>query len=871
MDHQQQRDIRHRIAGFADAERTLLFRMMLLAPLAPSEFAALPVTLRGKTLFVAGPSGWAPKPEIQVLLQAAFAELPLTDQRELATAVLQEAKNRLVAALPDQRQARAAAYVRCCETLAEILVQQEPAALAAIVADVPLNQLPEPGQRQLLRYYQGLGAGLRDDFTTARTIFDELLALPVLDSGVRARTLNSDALFAQIQGNYERALRGFRASQALWKALGDQSRQARALLNSGILSYELHDYPAAESAFRESAALFARLNDRHRRALADLELGLLYRDQGRWANSLQHSGQAFATFEAAGAYEFAGRVANNIGEVEMLCGQYAAAATRFAQAGRLMQNRVYAVDVALNQGLLAQAGGDDRAALKHYQRALELAETIERQDIVPLLHYRIAHAHRRLGNLAAAGSSYAAAVTAIEASREPLREESLLISLMGRWQQVYEAAILICLEQGAAATAFDYAERARARAFADMLARRTRASTQPAVEPVDARRVQAALPAGTLLLAYFCCGLPGPESALREAMPPAAADLRACLEVPARLLVFAVQQGGLQAYDCGIDPNSLQSSAAGGDGRRFLRPRVLQRLYNVLLAPCTAELAASDELIIVPHGPLHQVPFAALGSESEQCPPANLARLSYSPSATVLLSAPPITDAAQAPCLALGYDGATGYELRHTEDEAAAIAARLGGEAWRGSPGIIERFRAAAAGYRIIHLACHGEFNLAEPLDSLLELGPGEHLRALDVIADLRLRAELVTLSACRSGLSRVLRGDEPLGLARAFMQAGTRAVLVTLWPVDDRAARLLMALFYAQLGSTGDPAVALQQARRELCRLAAQHATELLGEPIDAAGEPPFAAPEHWAGYVIVESGRKAGGTNDRTQNQSQ
>lgn len=862
MDHQKQRDFRRWFASLNDTEQSALFRVMLLAPLTPAEFAALPIALRNGPLFTAGAPGWAPKSEFQAPLQATFAELPLADQRNLATTVLREALARLAATMPDQRQARATAYVRCCETLAEILLQQEPTALADIVADAPLRQLPDPGQRQLLRYYQGLGAGLNDDFATARAIFDELLVAPVLDTSVRARTLNSDALFAQIQGDYERALRGFRASQALWKALGDPGRQARALLNSGILSYELHDYLAAEGAFRESAALFARLGDRHRRALADLELGLLYRDQGRWAESLQHSGQAFAAFEAAGADEFAGRVANNIGEVELLCGQYAAAAARFNQAGRLMQSQVYAVDVALNQGLLAQAAGDAPTALGHYQRALELAETIERQDIVPLLHYRLAHAHQRLGELETAGNSYAAAIAAIEARREPLREESLLISLMGRWQQVYEAAILLCLELGNIAVAFDYAERARARAFADMLARRTSTITESASGPVAAHQVQAALPASTVLLAYFCCGLRGPESALCEAMPPAAAELRACLEIPARLLAFTVQRDGLRVYDCGIDPNSLQSHAAA-DGRRFLRPRVLQRLHDALLAPCAAELATSDELIIVPHGPLHQVPFAALSHEAEQYPPAQPARLSYSPSVSVLLSAPPVTDARQAPCLALGYDGAAGYELRHTEAEARAIAARLGGTAWHGAPGIIERFRTGAAGYRIIHLACHGEFNLAEPLDSLLELGPGERLRALDVIADLRLRAELVTLSACRSGLSRILRGDEPLGLVRAFMQAGTRAVLVTLWPVDDRAARLLMELFYTRLSNNGsDPAAALQEARRELRRLDARRASEILGEPIDAADELPFAAAEHWAGYVIVESGRFSAAT---------
>ena len=112
----------------------------------------------------------------------------------------------------------------------------------------------------------------------------------------------------------------------------------------------------------------------------------------------------------------------------------------------LMDSQVYAVDNRMNLGLLAQATDQDQAALEHYQSAGNLAEQLGRRDMLALITYREGHALQRLGQLAAAGERYEQAMATIEAVREPLHDQSLLISLMGRWQLVYEAALLLaCL------------------------------------------------------------------------------------------------------------------------------------------------------------------------------------------------------------------------------------------------------------------------------------------------------------------------------------------------------------------------------------------------------------------------------------------
>lgn len=773
----------------------------------------------------------------------------------------------LALASPQERARAEAAYMRVLEPCCEALIQQQPTALSEVAEAAPLDLLAEVRHRQLVLFYRSLGLGLRESYDAALDGFDALLSDPALDETIRGRALNSGAVFARHQGDYERALEGYQQSQQIWERLGNRARQGLALLNRGVLSYYVQDYAAAERDLYASLSLFRDVEAIHSQGLALMNLGLLGRDLGHWQEALSFFEQAAEMFKQSGAVHFLGMLANNIGEVEMLRGRLEAARLQFEQALAQMTTRAYAVDVHLNLGLLDQAQGDEQEALAHYQTALALADELERREIMALIHYRIGHAQQRLGDLDAARNSYDTAITVIEAKRTPIRDEGLLISLMGRWQLVYEAMIQLCLERGDGAAAFGYTERARARAFADLLARR-RTTAHTNATPVSLAEVQTQLPSGTLLLAYFATGLRGPETALLESIPPEAAGLRACLSTPAQLWLIAVTRTSLHWWRCNLNPNVLQASSPYlADGRRFLSPMILRRAYDALVAPAAELLSQAERVVIVPHGPLHQLPFGALLNEAKQ-PLLEIApEWSMVPSATMLLQTlmTPVQQAKR-PCLALGYDGAAGRRLRFTVAEAQAVAHLCGGEAWQGDAGVVARLREQAHQYRWLHLACHGEFNLDDPLRSWLEVGPDQHLTAAEVINTWELHAELVVLSACRSGVSHVLRGDEPMGLVRAFLSAGARTVLVTLWPVEDSSARLLMERFYNALQSEtrGDAAAALQIAQHYLRNLTSSEVRaiwESWGEP-DATlvvedSVRPFADPAFWAAYVLVGSGR--------------
>jgi CHAT domain-containing protein len=128
-----------------------------------------------------------------------------------------------------------------------------------------------------------------------------------------------------------------------------------------------------------------------------------------------------------------------------------------------------------------------------------------------------------------------------------------------------------------------------------------------------------------------------------------------------------------------------------------------------------------------------------------------------------------------------------------------------------------QAFRHHAPQADVIHLASHAVFRQDNPLFSAIRLADG-WLSLYDLYS-LRLRASLVTLSACETGVSDVLAGDEWVGLARGLFQAGTASVVVSLWAVDDASTAQLMHRFYTHLETGTGPALAMRRAQTDLRR----------------------------------------------------
>jgi len=141
--------------------------------------------------------------------------------------------------------------------------------------------------------------------------------------------------------------------------------------------------------------------------------------------------------------------------------------------------------------------------------------------------------------------------------------------------------------------------------------------------------------------------------------------------------------------------------------------------------------------------------------------------------------------------------------------------------------------------YRILHFATHATIDDRNPNRSFLLLAPsktGEEDGFLQTreILNLKTNADLVTLSACRTGLGQLLRGEGVEGLSRAFFYSGASAVLMSLWSIDDQASSQLMERFYTHIRSSESPAEALRRTKIELIE------SGTLSHPF------------YWAGFIV-------------------
>jgi CHAT domain-containing protein len=253
----------------------------------------------------------------------------------------------------------------------------------------------------------------------------------------------------------------------------------------------------------------------------------------------------------------------------------------------------------------------------------------------------------------------------------------------------------------------------------------------------------------------------------------------------------------------------------------------LATLYDLLLRPIEERLGAR-RLVVVPHRTLHYVPFHALHDGTSYV--IERREVCYAPSASVLrycIAQP------RRPLRSAALFGFPDAQVPRVRDEVSTLAPLfpkatllLDNQATLGA------LHAQAPVADVLHLACHGQFRPDNPLFSSLRLADG-WLTVRDAYG-LDLNCQLVVLSACETGVSRIAPGDELIGMARGFFSAGAPTLLVSLWTVDDESTASLMANFYTRLRDGENPAAALRHAQ---CELLAHHPHPFFWSPFVLLG----------------------------------
>lgn len=326
----------------------------------------------------------------------------------------------------------------------------------------------------------------------------------------------------------------------------------------------------------------------------------------------------------------------------------------------------------------------------------------------------------------------------------------------------------------------------------------------PEAEPVALGMLQAALAADQQALLYYVAG--DEVMAFVVSRTQATVHRQLC---HASELASAAANWRFQLGRANMAPDYLARHA-----KRFAQAwrTALARLYELLIAPLAAQLI-TPRLLLIPFGELHQLPLPIVWTGQEHL--LECFECTYAPSATMAVR---LLNATQLPpsfntLAALAVTDVT-IPAARLEVEAAA---RSFDTHWLylDDQANLAGLQAAATQADVLHLATHGLFRPDNPFFSVLKLA--DQWVDIRMLYQLPLAANLVVLSACESGASHVRGGDEVIGLARGFLAAGARALVVSLWHVSDAGAAALMADFYAYLTHAAAPmrpAAALRQAQ---------------------------------------------------------
>jgi tetratricopeptide (TPR) repeat protein len=713
----------------------------------------------------------------------------------------------------------------------ELDLGQYPQAIrAAREAAAVFEALGDAGGRATALNYAGLAAMYAGEYRDAQQAFTEAVQLSRA-SGSRNALVEQLVNLANVHfftSHYVNAAHTY--DQAL--AVVDQSpgepwagrRRRLILANQAALEQRLGRYDRALALYQALDATSAQLPpDEHAQLLVNL--GVLYRRLGdpvKALNSYDRARALFATHEhpdgEIGAIKNRGIVlAIDLGRLAEAEESFSSALERAEAAGNqreMLHVRLYRGETRLREGRLDDASAD-------FEAALALARRLETPEEEWKALYGLGRVSR---DPAAADRLFERSMTTIERIHEGIRLTTLRSDFLNDKAEVYDTLIRARLGGAPAADLFALIEGRQSRGWRDMLG---------LMAPVTLEAVQRALPADTLLLEYW--------------------------HAPQGAALVAVTRSVARVLPVTVDPQQVSALAdALAAGPRSNWQDRARALAATVLPPATWFDGVSH-VVVVPGGALALVPFDLLPIGDRLL--VEQAAVTYMPSAATLLRtggdasrwrapwslqleafADPVFESA-----ALDDASLVRGRLEGTDDEVRLVAAELNGGA-RLHLGADNRKAALLASDRrppLLHIASHATTDVNAVEQSRIMFSPAAGSRDADYlflreVYGLNLAGvELAVLSACDTARGRLARVEGIESFSRAFLAAGARSTVTTLWRVADQPTADFMAVFYDQLQSGVSRDEALRRAKLRFLRSGSA-----------------LADPHYWAAFVLAGDG---------------
>lgn len=599
---------------------------------------------------------------------------------------------------------------------------------------------------------------------------------------------------------YEEALDSLNAAVNILSNTSDNVDTMRAIDSLGWAQLGLGDYESALENFDDAARKAAQSTNRLDEIVALNGAAKALLIQGKPAAAEARSAHALALAKAGSHPDEAGAALDDLAEAALAAQQWDRAQT-YNDESRGWKRKA---DPAAAMFENVEIEGRIAAGRKDYGRAERLFRSITgvKADIDPAVvlkaHSGLAGIYASQGLAARAEAEFQATLRFSDGQRSRLTKDDSKLSYLASLMRFYRSYVTYLVDNHHEDRALEVVDSSRARLLAEKLI--------AAPRPRTAAEFRALARASRSVLMVYSTG---PERSYVWVVTGSVI----------RLFPLAGEEELeplIQAYGAAINEGIFDPAESAGS--------VGGKLWKLLIEPAASLIPPGANLILVPDGFLHSLNFETLLAPGN---PAHYwiedVTIRIAPSLGVLLSDPSPRKARTNNVLLIGAAESPGPEfpkLRNALDEMQKVKAHFGPDAAKlyqanaASPGAYRN--ADPFDYRFIHFATHSLPNRKSPLDSALILSPDKGIFKLYArdIAVVPVRAELVTISACKSAGGKAYSGEGQVGLAWAFLQAGASNVIAGLWNVNDASTPALMDRMYGEIEKGARAADALRTAK---------------------------------------------------------
>jgi tetratricopeptide (TPR) repeat protein len=692
-------------------------------------------------------------------------------------------------------------------------------------------------------------------------------------------------------GQADSALANNRRALSIAHEIGARALEGTILHGIGAVHYGLGRSDSAFIYYQRALALEREAGDRVAAGKTLYAIGLIYNRARRLDSALVYFAQALTVAREAGNRAFEGSALHAIGIVHSSMGRVDSALFYVRQAlaiERTVGDRVNEGRTLGNIGNMHGMMGRVDSTFVYYRQALAISREVADPDTEAATLQSIGLSYRMLTppNLGASVTYYdsSAGVRASIAARSGGEANS--VSYAEQQANLFESWTLAWLarepELGrgtSALAALAAAERGRAQALLELMRRSAPNAAAGGDLVAEGRRLLTrATTGGAAVLSYMVTAdtlviwlaMPGQDVEVtrrpvpRDTLAEWVRSLRDALGVTEASQDRVALRGG-GSPDANAPARTRGLTSPSGNAASL---KAVGRALSGTLLPADFErrLGSTREVVIIPHGVVALVPFAALPVDSAGTSLGAGRALRYAPSLAVLGEVgaraahsvraprpatwrPLVVGNPTMPTTSSGGDEFRLDPLSGAEAEARSVAAQLGAVALTGAKATESEVRARLPAAAVVHLATHGYAYAFEAgaRRSFIALAPNAANDGFFTVGEmlddpaLTLSAELVVLSACQTGLGDLRQAEGTVGLQRAFLARGARSVLVSLWSVSDEATALLMKGFYTHWLTDADHPSKAESLRRAQAAVRAR---------------PEFRDPKYWAAFQLVGAG---------------